>query len=262
MIRWFNAGIFASLILLWACDSESEGIDCNSTDLAINIVSSNNPGCNLSDGAITVAGTGGSGIYVYSMDGVNFDNQPNFNNLAAGVYTLSVRDEHQCMATVETTLNNESDLAITVDVGDAGCNTTNGSIMISATGGVAPYTYRLNSGDLQSEHEFTGLAPGAYAITIVDENGCEANENVNVVSGLSLATNIKLIIDSNCAVSGCHIGNGLPDFRNSATIIANAANIRSHTTAKTMPPPSSGIQLTDDQISQIACWVNDGAPNN
>jgi hypothetical protein len=257
------AGLLPGVALLWACSSEpsEEMIDCNQSNLSIAVVNTTNPGCNQTNGSITVSATGGTGSYMYSIDGVNFTNTANFGNLPAGSYTLSVRDNNQCIASVGAALSSASNVSINTAVENAGCGTTDGSISVTATGGAIPYMYRINEEAFQSGSTFTNLANGSFTVTVRDDNGCEAVENVVVTSGLSLASDIKPIIEANCATSGCHVGAGLPDFRNSATIVANASNIRLNTQNKTMPPPGSGT-LTDEQIQKIACWVNDGALNN
>jgi hypothetical protein len=251
------------MFLLLGCSSDPEDVDvdCNISTLSINIVNTTNPGCNLSNGNITVAGSGGGGSYTYSIDGTNFASTANFSNLPADTYTITVRDNHQCTASLQATLSS-GNVSLTSSVVDAGCGTSNGSITITATGGEAPYTYRLNQEAFQNNNVFANLTNGSFSVTVRDNNGCETIETINVTSGLSLASDIKPIIETNCAISGCHVGGGLPDFRNSATIIANATNIRTNTQNKTMPPAGSGVSLTDEQIQRIACWVNDGALNN
>ena len=58
---------------------------------------------------------------------------------------------------------------------DGSCSSTNqcdGSALISATGGVAPYTYLWSNGstsDMAKE-----LCAGTYSVTITDANGCQA----------------------------------------------------------------------------------------
>lgn len=47
-------------------------------------------------------------------------------------------------------------------------NAAQGTITISATGGIAPYTYSINGGPSQSSNTFTGLTPGTKTITIRD----------------------------------------------------------------------------------------------
>jgi photosystem II stability/assembly factor-like uncharacterized protein/subtilisin-like proprotein convertase family protein len=54
-------------------------------------------------------------------------------------------------------------------IAGAACSTPNsGSITITATGGLAPYQYRLNAGPFQNSNVFSGLAAGTYTITIKD----------------------------------------------------------------------------------------------
>lgn len=72
---------------------------------------------------------------------------------------------------------------------------------------------------------------------------------------------VKAIVDSNCALSGCHVAGGdLPDYT-SYDLISSAANsVASRTRTRSMPPARSGRSLTDEQIKTIKCWVEDGAP--
>ena len=54
-------------------------------------------------------------------------------------------------------------------ISGAACSTPNsGSITITATGGLAPYTYQLGAGPFQPSNVFSGLAAGTYTITIKD----------------------------------------------------------------------------------------------
>ncbi|MBL7733242.1 MAG: gliding motility-associated C-terminal domain-containing protein [Chitinophagaceae bacterium] len=47
-------------------------------------------------------------------------------------------------------------------------NVAEGSVVVSATGGIAPYTYSINGGAFQSSGTFSGLTPGVKTITIRD----------------------------------------------------------------------------------------------
>jgi len=47
-------------------------------------------------------------------------------------------------------------------------NVAQGSVVISATGGIAPYTYSIDGGAFQSSATFSGLTPGVKTITIRD----------------------------------------------------------------------------------------------
>jgi hypothetical protein len=72
---------------------------------------------------------------------------------------------------------------------------------------------------------------------------------------------IKSIVDANCALSGCHNGStNLPDFTSYAGIQASASDAAARTRSGSMPPVSSGRELSDEQINTIMCWVEAGAP--
>ena len=70
------------------------------------------------DGAATIVVTGGNNPYLFSADGINFQNS-NVLNLLQGNYTVTVKDNNNCMATknIVIPLNNTVTL-------DAGSNTT------------------------------------------------------------------------------------------------------------------------------------------
>ncbi|MCX8489943.1 MAG: 2-polyprenyl-6-methoxyphenol hydroxylase, partial [Cyclobacteriaceae bacterium] len=71
---------------------------------------------------------------------------------------------------------------------------------------------------------------------------------------------IKPIIDTNCAISGCHVSGGIrTDLSQLSVIQSSASSIKTRTGNKSMP---IGRTLTQAQIDQIACWVDDGALNN
>jgi hypothetical protein len=154
-------------------------------------------------------------------------------------------------------------ISIQSSVTAGSCGSTSGAISASATGGAAPYQFRINNGSFQATGEFTSLAPGEYNLEVKDNNGCISSAMAEVNSGISFQNTIQPIIEANCAVSGCHVdGTGRPDFTQLTVVQSRAALIKSRTTAKSMPPAGSGISLTDEQIEQIACWVDDGAPAN
>ncbi|MFM7235033.1 MAG: hypothetical protein ACKOZM_10630 [Flavobacteriales bacterium] len=68
---------------------------------------------------------------------------------------------------------------------------------------------------------------------------------------------IKSIIDSRCATSGCHPG--YSSYNGLNAILQNGQFKREVITNQSMPQNSA---LTQDQINKIQCWVNDGYPEN
>ncbi len=68
-----------------------------------------------------------------------------------------------------------SDLAIALGAKSdpAGCGTNDGSISVTASGGLAPYQFKLNGGALAGASAFSNLSSGIFTITVKDKNGCE-----------------------------------------------------------------------------------------
>ncbi len=60
--------------------------------------------------------------------------------------------------------------------------TASGSTKVSATGGVAPYSYSLDGTTFQTEASFVGLDSGTYVITIQDTNGCTATVEAKITA--------------------------------------------------------------------------------
>lgn len=81
--------------------------------------------------------------------------------------------------------------------------------------------------------------------------------------GTSFSMTVEPIIQTNCAISNCHVsGRQKPTLETYDQIAANAERIVVRTSNGTMPPPQSGKSLAQSEINAIACWVGDGAPEN
>ncbi len=91
----------------------------------------------------------------------------------------------------------------------------------------------------------------------VDPGGNNAAEDCD--EEISLKDTIQPIIESNCALSGCHLDRQMPLFENRDDIIANATRIKARVTAGTMPPSNP---LDARTMEMIACWVDSGAKDN
>ncbi len=253
--------ILSFLIFLNSCSSDQiEVVDCDVSGPSIEDSEVTDADCQPT-GVITVTTVGGNGQLMYSIDGVNFQGEASFSNLASGTYTITVVDAEGCSGTADVTVGNSgSDLSFTAETTTGGCGTETGSIVVNATGGVGGYTYRLGTGVFDMSNTFEGISGGSYNIAVKDEEGCITSKNVQVLSGVSFSSDIKPIIDTNCSVTSCH-GNdpSLPKFNTYNEIKNSATSIRSVTQSGAMPPKD---KLSQNHINLIACWVDDGALNN
>lgn len=255
----------AGLVLLCifiGCDESDEPICSDQFSLAI--VSQSSALCE-SGGSVEVTAQGQSGSVRYRLGSGPLQNSSTFENLEPGSYQITAQDEADCETTLSLTIDEAaSDLTISsTSTSPSNCSESTGSLSIEAQGGSSGYQYRIDAEPFQSSAEFSNLSPGEYTVMVQDANGCSAETTARITSGVSFSNTIQDIVSTNCAVTGCHVaGTNLPNFSEKSNVISNAARIMSRTTAKTMPPARSNRSLTDEQIAQIACWVEDGAPDN
>lgn len=145
---------------------------------------------------------------------------------------------------------------------DSGCKTTNGTVTVNATGGTGPYTYSFNNGAATASAVFANVAAGTYPVKIIDNTGCSTTQSVKVLSGTKYSTQVKSIIDTNCAITGCHVAGGAAPitWTTIENVQSRAADIKAKTQSGEMP--KGGPKLPQAQLDLIACWVDDGALNN
>lgn len=163
--------------------------------------------CNgLTDGTIGIIASGGVPPYVYSIDGgVSFvSNGGNFTGLAAGSYSVAVRDNDNCSTNGSTiTIIEPTPVQITSETSEnISCNGANdGTISISVSGGIAPYLYSVDGGtSFQSNGgNFSGLSPGNYDIAVQDNNGCLQNgSTITLTEPQAIIINSQTKTDVNC----------------------------------------------------------------
>ena len=132
----------------------------------LNLVAS--PSCfGENNGSINIADPGMD--LEFSVDGSNFSDDLNINNLSSGNQTLYVETEEGCEFEVDFTITelNEFSFDYTPEVACIGLD--NGSIELH---GAMNLNYSLDGSPYQIENTFTDLAPGNYLVTAQDENGC------------------------------------------------------------------------------------------
>ncbi|MEP0366700.1 MAG: hypothetical protein ABJN36_01220 [Cyclobacteriaceae bacterium] len=253
---------FGLLVLIFfGCQSEQVKLPDQCADSTLSLTgSSTSANCGASDGSVQLEATGGEGPYSFSFPNMDANTSGTFSGIGSGTFTAEVADNAGCTVTAEITVSSAGGVAISsIDETDSGCDSSNGTITIAASGGAEPYTYSLDGAPEVSESSFNGLATGSYQVTVSDANDCETTQQVKILTGITLSSHVEPIITSNCAVSGCHNGSQSPNLSSATGIVSSASRIRARTSAGTMPPSGS---LAQSQIDEIACWVNDGALNN
>jgi hypothetical protein len=116
---------------------------------------------------------GGQAPFTYSLDGSTFQSSKSFAGLAAGTYTLIVKDTKGCLGTTNVTIGLNPINVTSYAWNASSCTATNGKIQLYVTGGVNPYAFSIGGVTYQtSTNLFTNLAAGTYTGFIKDAKGC------------------------------------------------------------------------------------------
>jgi len=94
-----------------------------------------------------------------------------------------------------------SDLSATATTtSTSGCGQSDGTITVTAIGGVPPYQYSLGSGIKQNSNVFSNVKGGTYSIVVYDSKPCSFPLNGVVVSnaGTTLAATATPTANSGC----------------------------------------------------------------
>jgi gliding motility-associated-like protein len=151
----------------------------------------------------TVGGWGGNRYTLTQPDGSTRGpkNGSTFSNLSQdGTYQVSVTDANGCTVTDSFTLTRLAAPTLILDnVASDYCydNFTAATLVVNASGGLAPYQYRINGGPLGASNSFAGLTPGTYTIQVVDANDCR--DTVTATIEPQVMANATTIQELDCA---------------------------------------------------------------
>jgi gliding motility-associated-like protein len=144
------------------------------------------------NGTATAVPSGGTGPYTYSWNTTPAQTGVTATGLAAGTYTVTVKDINNCTGTATATIGQPTVVTAVTTKTDVSCNGgTNGTATVIPGGGTAPYTYSWNTTPVQTTATATGLAAGTYTVTVTDNNGCikTATATIGQPTVLSAVTN-------------------------------------------------------------------------
>lgn len=264
-ISFIVTALCAALLYCGGCSSENEPlpVDCANSDITLRFTIEEPTSCGASDGSIAVIVNGGKEPYQYAIDSKSNGTKSLFFGLGAGTYLMKIMDANRCEHSSSITLKSVgSSLTFSIQTTNSNCNTNTGVITINATGGTAPYSYKFNDGEASADNSFNSLAAGSYPIIVTDATGCAISQTIKVLTEIKFSTDIKSIINTNCAIAGCHVagGSGPGNFAIFDNIRESAYAI--HRVVQSGNMPKNASKLPQAQLDAIACWVDDGALNN
>ena len=140
-----------------------------------------NISCNgFPDGTVNSIASGGRPPYTYLWGGGS--TTQSLENVSAGVYNITVQDDSGCEVIKDITLNQPPrvELFSTTDYVDC-APPPNGTIALTATGGIEPYFFAIDTGIFSPNKQFGPLQSGDYQLIVTDNNGCTDDEFINII---------------------------------------------------------------------------------
>ncbi|MEP7265044.1 MAG: hypothetical protein ABI772_11130, partial [Bacteroidota bacterium] len=129
----------------------------------------------------TINLTVNNGVPAYSFLWNNSATSQNLSGVAAGTYTVTATDVNGCTAQTSATLTQPATVLSTTISSSTTVSCfglSNGSATVTASGGVAPYTYIWSNG--ASTATASGLSAGTYTVTATDANSCSSQQTTTI----------------------------------------------------------------------------------
>jgi gliding motility-associated-like protein len=170
-----------------------------------------------STGTATVLGSGGNAgtAYTYLWSTTPAQTTATANNLALGVYTVTVSDDSLCTGTASVTISEPSQVTVIASVtsnfngSQVSCPTaSDGSVTANAAGGTGAYTFGWSPGG--AGQTLNGVDTGMYIVTATDSNGCIAIDTTVVVPPAPVVVAITTTSNVTCfgTTTGSATANG------------------------------------------------------
>jgi large repetitive protein len=144
------------------------------------VIQQNTVGSNLNcfggnTGSISITATGGTPPYLFKqVSGSLYDTISVFNNLTAGTYALSVKDQNNCLLNFSKTLQQPTVIIASITANPTTCfENMDGQLTITASGGMPPYMFSLDSSSFVSSTTWTNLAGIQHQLVVRDSALCE-----------------------------------------------------------------------------------------
>ena len=136
---------------------------------------------------VTLTVSGGTASFLYKLDGGNYQPSNVFTNIPNGTHTATVKDANGCEKTVTFSISVlPPQISVLLTQGVSCHNGSDAIITVNASGGIPSYLYSLNGGTPQTGNVFTGLPAGNYTVVVTDIAGATATAPVIIITNPSL----------------------------------------------------------------------------
>lgn len=222
------------------------------------------------DGTINVLAGGGTSPYTYSANGTTYQSGANFS-FEIGTFSFWVKDANGCIkATGGLTLTQPTDIVpnLTAKTAVSCFGGNNGTVTITSTGGVSPYTFSKDGANFQNSEAFSGFSAGTSVLTVKDNVGCTKPISVDILQPaqalqVSIATqsNLSCYQNNTGSIQAVLSGGTSPyqfskdnsSFQTSGTFTAlSAGNYTIYGKDANNCPTNIGVTLTEPSNTSIS----------
>ena len=149
---------------------------------------------NVCDGSADVSPIGGVTPYTYYWihDGTVTSN---VSGLCGGLYKVEILDSNKCKIIQDITILTPDEIADSAYIVATTCGGADGSIILTISGGVGPYTYAWCHGPTVAS--VIGLSAGFYCVDVTDATGCVQHFDYTLPASTAPNTTVN-VIDVTC----------------------------------------------------------------
>ncbi len=188
--------------------------------IVISNVAVTNSSCGSADGALVITASGGTGALQYQLNSSAFQSGNQFNNLASGSYTITVRDANGCTTVGYANVNDAGSPVLSVlSQTHVSCfGGSNGTIVLNGTGGSGTLQYSIDGGaNWQTSGSFTNVTAGVHLALVKDASGCTSGMLITTMQPDALAfmttsTNVSCNGDNDGSISVNNVTGGTGTF--------------------------------------------------
>jgi len=143
---------------------------------------------------LSIVAQGGTAPYAYHWNTGDISSE--MSGLTEGEYIVTITDASNCK-TVEKVEILASDFSISIIPRDVLCHgDSTGSILVQPSGGEPPYQIQWSTGE--ETDLISDLVAGTYSVTVMDSNGCQLSETLELEEPEPLLVDFEQI-DVSCA---------------------------------------------------------------
>ena len=173
-------------------------------------IGASTPDCGQNSGSAMVLPTNGTPPYTFLWNDPAGQTTQTATGLVEGDYFVTITDAGGCVQIISVKIDEVAKPEASYVATDATCGVNDGTVDITVTGGVVPYTYVWNTHPNYSNANETTLWADSYNVTVVDSIGCVTSVQFEVEQELPTS---EIFTENDCQ-------DHLFEFRHTTTSMA------------------------------------------